>query len=156
MTLISNTKISLAGLLIVSLVFLAGCGEAEPEIIQATGKVTIDGEPLNCALVSFVPMADGMDSSSTATGLTDEDGNFTLSFYSGPGVTIGLNKITIVDEPTPDGGRSLSQEGDRIRQEHQAKFKNRPIPSEYASIAMTPLSIEVTADKKEYLIEIKR
>ncbi len=139
-----------------SSVVLCGCGRSIPEVVQAGGVVKIDGEPLPRAVVSFVPMAEGLDGSHIATGISDENGRFTLSFFSGSGVYAGLNKVTIRDESAPEGGRAMTDEGARIRQEHKQKLSNRPIPSEYLSVGQTPLSFEVTPDKKEYVIDIKR
>ena len=135
---------------------LCGCGPTIPEVCQAQGVVKINGEPLPKAVISFVPMAEGLNGSHVASGITDEEGKFTLEFFSGPGVYAGLNKVTIRDEPAPEGGRELTEEGDRIRKEHKKLLTNRPIPSEYMSVGQTPLAFEVTPDKVEYNIDIKR
>ena len=133
-----------------------GCGPALPEVVEAGGVVKINGEPLPRAVVSFVPMAEGLDGSHIASGVSDENGKFTLSFFSGPGVYAGMNKVTIRDESAPEGGRALTEEGERIRQEHKKLLTNRPIPRQYMSVGQTPLGFEVTPDRTEYLIDIKR
>ena len=53
---------------------LSGCGK--PELVSASGKLTYKGQPVPSTLVIFQPE----DGSRRSTGLTDDDGRFTLRF----------------------------------------------------------------------------
>ncbi|QDT54369.1 Bacterial Ig-like domain (group 1) [Caulifigura coniformis] len=77
----------------VALALLAGCGSAEtgPELVEVTGTVTMDGKPLENALVYFVPESGGMSS-----GMTDASGKFTL-MYRGKteGAVPGMSTVKV-------------------------------------------------------------
>jgi len=61
---------------------LQGCGPANPEgTVPVSGKVTVDGEPMEGITISFVPTADdGM----SAYGLTLADGSYKLTTGGAP------------------------------------------------------------------------
>ena len=61
---------------------LQGCGPANPYgTVVVTGKVTVDGEPMEGISVAFAPSAaDGM----TAYGMTIANGTFTLTTGGAP------------------------------------------------------------------------
>lgn len=73
-----------------------GC-DSGPPVGTVTGTVTMDGEPVDNALISFVPQEGG----TTATGKTDANGNYELHRLSGPGAVVGTYKVvvTTVKEP---------------------------------------------------------
>ena len=125
-----------------------GCAPSVPEVVSATGTVTINGEPLPNALVSFTPTAEGLDGNHKCTGTTDDQGNFTLKNYAGvAGAYACKNIVTIVDGKAPKEARSMDDGSAEIWNEYKASLKNRPIPKEYKSIGQTPLNIEVTTDQ---------
>jgi len=72
---------------------LAGCGGGELDVVPATGTVTLDGQPVEGATVTFVPQdADGR----TATGTTDQSGKFVLQTAgAGEGALPGKYKVTV-------------------------------------------------------------
>lgn len=80
-----------------ALVFMvsAGCGnvaEDQPQLGEVTGQVTLDGKPLVDANVYFQPIEGGRNS----TGVTDEQGNFTLGYLRElKGAKIGRHKVRI-------------------------------------------------------------
>ena len=135
---------------------LCGCGTSLPEVVPATGIVTINGDPLPNATVRFVPMQDGLDGAHTAAGVSDSDGRFRLVSSLGDGAYACLNKVTIQEGPAPAEARAMSDEGARLWGEYKASLLNRPIPREYMSVGQTPLTFQVTPDKNEYLIKIER
>lgn len=58
-----------------------GCTPSNPYgTVSVTGKVTVDGAPLEGVTVSFVPPGDGM----SAFGITDADGNYMLTTAGAP------------------------------------------------------------------------
>src|SRR5262249_10831811 len=73
---------------------LSGCGEAASggtaKIVEAHGKITLQGAPLAGANVTFVP-----EKGPIALGVTDADGDFTLSTGATQGVAVGNCKVGI-------------------------------------------------------------
>ncbi|MCI0360415.1 MAG: DUF4198 domain-containing protein [Planctomycetaceae bacterium] len=73
---------------------VAGCGASAPANVgRVSGQVTLAGQPLPDALVTFIPVKQG---GSTALGKTDASGNYTLNYASGiDGAEIGPNRVSI-------------------------------------------------------------
>lgn len=94
------------GILVVS----TGCGKRGPKLVDVSGTVTLDGQPLGNVIVTFVPIEGGVSSSS----VTDEAGRFRLSCSLGRGALVGRHRvyvqsqaagpedIIIPDEDAPD------------------------------------------------------
>ena len=83
---------------------LAGCGDMETpaNVGRVSGRVTLEGQPLAEALVTFSPVEQGATSS---LGRTDQDGNYTLVYAQGvEGAQIGQHRVSITtfDEGDPD------------------------------------------------------
>jgi hypothetical protein len=55
----------------------SGCGPGGPELADVTGTVTLDGKPVQGAILEFIPQEPGK---STAWGSTDEDGRYEMAF----------------------------------------------------------------------------
>jgi len=84
---------------------LAGCGgSAQPENVgRVSGKVTLDGQPLSGAMVTFSPAKPG---GSSALSQTDTDGHYKLGYAAGiEGAEIGENRVSVstYDPGDPDG-----------------------------------------------------
>jgi hypothetical protein len=77
---------------VVLLVVLAGCGKPDREIAPVTGHVTLDGQPLGMADLTF----QSADGKSPAVARADENGNYELMFKRGqPGGVVGKNTVRI-------------------------------------------------------------
>jgi hypothetical protein len=73
-------------------IFLAGCGDDRPKRVPVSGRVTIDGKPLEVGFVQFVPENDR-----AATGKIDSSGRFTLSTFDvKDGCVLGKHNVTVV------------------------------------------------------------
>lgn len=138
------------------LLFICGCGAKLPEIVPVTGSVTYKGEPLAKATVKFLPMADGLGGNFTASGVTDEEGKFTLALPGdkGEGCYACETKVIVLEGPTPPGSRDDSKKGDMIRRKHAASLKNRPIPKQYGRMGTTPFSFTVSAEENEFDLDL--
>jgi len=79
--------------LAIAAVGLTGCGNnSGPALGQVTGTVTMDGEPLPGAMVSFYPEAGGRSSH----GVTDDSGEFLLRFTGmKDGALVDTHKVKI-------------------------------------------------------------
>ncbi len=74
--------------------FLFGCG---PKMIDANGQITIDGEPVSGAMLTFVSTAEGSNANYTA--MSDASGNFSVVNGDTRGVLAGTYKVTVVKSP---------------------------------------------------------
>jgi hypothetical protein len=83
----------LVGIALVLSIAATGCGGAKtPRLGRVTGKVTLGGQPLPDALVTFSPTEKGTQSA----GKTGPDGTYTLVYGRGiNGAVIGEHTVTI-------------------------------------------------------------
>lgn len=94
--------VGFSGLLLVA----GGCGSAA--MVPVEGVVTLDGQPLDGAAVSFVPDGAGRP----AQGETDGAGKFKLSTAAaGPGVVPGKYKVGVSKMEKPAGAGGASPDG---------------------------------------------
>lgn len=111
-----------------------GCGAKVelPPLGTVTGKVTLDGQPVTNATVTFQST-----NGQSAYGNTDASGNYELKFRSGAtGAEVGSNTVrieTILDAPPPVG------------------YKD-PIPAKYNS--QTTLKVDVQAGENTHNFEL--
>jgi hypothetical protein len=95
-------RLLLAGITLVAL----GCGKPEPPArVPVSGIVTIDGQPVPSAAVTFYPLFEGFGGEVIAEGVTDAGGRYTLTCPLGDGACLGKHKVTVADAPTPDDAR---------------------------------------------------
>ncbi len=82
-----------AGLLLVAVLFAPGCGRDDrPPLGRVQGVVTLDGEPLEGALVVFEPIEPARPS----RGVTDAAGRYTLVYLRDiEGAVIGEHEVKI-------------------------------------------------------------
>jgi hypothetical protein len=74
-----------------ALIGSSGCGDGRPTRVPVSGHVLIDGKPLKCGTVRFIPSGHR-----AAHGALDENGRFTLSCYAeNDGAVIGEHKIEV-------------------------------------------------------------
>ncbi|QDS89818.1 hypothetical protein EC9_40190 [Rosistilla ulvae] len=90
-------QIQYALLIVVSSLAVIGCGGSGgrdlPKLGQVTGTVTLDGQPLADAVVSFQSKEAGR----VASGGTDTDGNYTIYLLNDiEGAPVGTNQVMIV------------------------------------------------------------
>jgi hypothetical protein len=73
--------------------FIAGCGRGTgPELAPVSGRITLDGKPIEAAHIEFTPVIDGRPSAATS----DSSGYYTL-FYKGSieGARLGEHDVTM-------------------------------------------------------------
>ena len=82
-------------LLTFSLVTFLGCG-GKYKMAPVTGTITVDGNPLADATVSFTPQAVGTESPAS-TGKTDQAGKYSLSLVidGTNGAVVGKHQVVI-------------------------------------------------------------
>ncbi|MGF1578594.1 MAG: hypothetical protein ACFCD0_04450 [Gemmataceae bacterium] len=140
--------------LVCPLVVLTGCfGKSPPPIVEVKGTVLLNGKPLSKAKVQFIPQID-FGPEYIAMGLTDENGQFQLTCMGQSGACACTNLVTIHEQDVPD--ELLLETAQAKLKAYRESLKNRPIPMKYASLAKTPLKVEVTADKQQYDFTLSR
>jgi hypothetical protein len=147
-----------AGLGVVIVIALSGCAKGPPPVTEVSGVVLLEGKPLPQARVEFIPDLSGFGAEMNSSATTDDEGRFSLSMtYKGqPGAVVGKHRVLVAEMPTPGEFRSQDPQTQARYQQFLAKLKNRPIPEAYATIASTPLTVEVKAEQKSYEIQLKR
>ena len=89
------TKFKIDILLIVfgaSVMSIAGCGQTGPQVAPVTGRITLDGQPLQNADVLFQPAG----SKPPSAGRADANGHYELAYKRGVmGGTVGSNTVQI-------------------------------------------------------------
>jgi hypothetical protein len=74
------------------IVLLAGCTKSGQAVAPVTGRITLDGKPVEFAIVTF--QAEGKSSASSST---DKDGRYDLYYKRGVrGAPVGPNRVTIL------------------------------------------------------------
>lgn len=131
-----------------------GCGkDAPPPIVPVSGSVLLNGEPLSAAQVRFIPQID-VGAEYIATGVTDDQGRFTLQCNGQPGACATENAVTVSEADIPP--QLQGEDAQRELAVYLRSLKNRPIPQDYASPASTPLHATVSEERPDYQLELKR
>jgi hypothetical protein len=116
-----------------------GCGDSRPERVQVSGRVLIDGRPLEVGTVRFIS-----PKHRPAGAKLEKDGRFTLSTYElGDGVVMGQHAVTVM---------GMEQVDKRTRRWHAPKKYCAPATSELtANIteATDSLEFNLTWDGKK-------
>ena len=132
-------------------VLAAGCGggSSNPATVPVSGTVTLNGQAVEGATVSFV----GGAANRPTTGTTDAQGKFTLStFEPNDGAPPGEYSITVTKYADAGGG-TAPKEVDTTNPDAMygdggpdAAGSANELPDKYASISGTPLKETVTAE----------
>jgi hypothetical protein len=82
--------------LLVLLLLVAGCIKSGPEVAPVSGRVTVDGQPMENVDVVFQPENSG----SPSYGRTDKDGHYTLGYNRNvQGALVGSHNVGISISP---------------------------------------------------------
>ena len=119
------------------------------DLVKAHGTITLDGQPLSGAVVTF-DAPDGQFS----YGLTDSSGQYTLQFDSEmTGVTPGKKIVRISTTRKILGLNSEDEEGGEASPEGgPAASAEEKVPAKYNKDS--ELTVDVTTDETEYDFEL--
>jgi hypothetical protein len=168
-----------AAVCLLGTICLAGCGQS---LHSVKGVVTLDGNPVEGATVSFV----SEDRKTVCDGHTDASGNFELFTGGKPGAPSGSFKVVVTKTKPVPGGEQMTPGGtDYVKQmqKEQAEGKGKgggllsgpgmmkgpgmakgfsgstgpktELPSVYASADSTPITITLPPDKSPVTVELK-
>jgi hypothetical protein len=115
-----------------------GCGKSSHPIAPVSGQVTLDGQPLADAHVTFQPMAsaDGGLSGVGSVGVTDAEGKFTLRTVKPKenGAVVGTHRVWITtsykDEKDDPHNDSHTPKRDRVPSRYQDGSLTFEVPPE--------------------------
>lgn len=142
------------------LVVTIGCNGDGPSVVKVTGKVTLKGQPIKGANVQFHPEKGPM-----AIGITDDQGNFTLTTSGRAGAPVGLNKVAISKPaPAPAGGgmpanptpedmakmAAAAAQGGGLKRTEPPKSE---VPEQYGNPATSNLTADVSTNASENTFE---
>lgn len=87
---------------------IAGCGGSDrPDLASASGIVTLDGDPVEGASVSYIPVSGGRPGS----GVTDASGRYTINTYADtPGALVGEHHVSVIKVSGPGADQLLGDE----------------------------------------------
>ena len=146
-----------ASLLIAIAATSSGCGKPKPPpIVEVKGRITINDAPLSSARIRFMPTFPGFGAEVIAEGVSDADGRYSLTCSGGSGACIGTHRVVVEEGPLPPGTSGESGEAQMKMTKYLQGLANRPIPSQYGSIAQTPLTVDVKADETNYDLKLTR
>ncbi|HLW67660.1 MAG TPA: DUF6795 domain-containing protein [Gemmataceae bacterium] len=138
---------------------LCSCGKTRPpSLTEVEGMVLLNGKPLPNAQVEFQPELPKWKGEYNSFATTDENGHFQMvcGHMQQAGAAVGKHRVLVSEPPVPSEYRSLDGQTREKYTRYLAGLQNRPIPPEYGTANTTPLTIEVTADKKTYNLDLKR
>ena len=122
------------------LVTVLGCGDSGPTIVPVSGILTYKGKPVTNASIFFE-----RDSVRPSTGMTDEEGRFTLVYDTGhDGATVGKYRVWVKSRP-------VTRPTTRAQQEAAVMGKKPPMSPEMAAFfdkyGQKNSKVEVVIDK---------
>lgn len=125
-------------------VCLAGCGDGRPSLVNATGTVTLDGEPVEGAIVSFKPVVEeGAAYQRPSNGVTDSAGQFVMMTYEkGDGLPEGKYQVGIQKREVV--GELPKNYNDETPDQFSVRYR-WVTPRQYADPASSGLTAEVTS-----------
>jgi hypothetical protein len=118
-----------SSLLLIFALLLTGCSNSGPKLGQVTGNVTLDGNPLVDAELSFMPTKGGR----TAMAQTDDQGSYTLIYsMKAYGGEVGENLVRISKyiSPKADGSQTQSIPA-RYNEQSELTFTIKPGQNTY-------------------------
>jgi len=142
-----------SGFSLAILLSIAGCsgsgGEGsadQPPTYPVTGTVTLNGEPVTEASVSFRGEVDGKNIG--AAGQTDSNGEFTLTtFQPGDGAVAGQHQVTVIKAVVEGEDPSYFDENSpNYGKEPPPTTTKYLVPEKYSKFETSGLTAEVSAD----------
>ena len=126
-----------------------GCSSGGGPVLPVNGVVTMDGKPLDGAMVTFHG-----EGGTGGFGKTGTDGKFVITGAKGQGgLPPGMYKVTVSKMNLPAGGVSDDPTNPAVGAVTDVDVKN-DLPAIYSDLSKTVLSYSVTGDGKPIEIQL--
>lgn len=135
-------------LILASCCLLPGCGPGVPSDRPATypvsGTVTMDGQPVANATLSFQLS----DASRGAAGVTDDQGRYDLTtFEPGDGAVPGEYLVAIMKYDAASQGAAVSEDDPNYDPNVTESVAKNLLPERYASVGTSGLKVTIIEEK---------
>ena len=133
------------------LIGLTGCSGGSSNLGTVTGNVTVDGEPVERALVSFLP-----STGRASMGWTDENGDYELAYLQDEmGAVVGNHKVMIETKIVAEanyGASTYSEEGPVAKEKQDVRNTGRKemLPKKYCNRNETELTAVVKKGENNF------
>jgi len=129
----------------VAVLVIAGCSRQpasnRPQTVPVKGRITLGGQPLAGATISFQPDGKG----NGASGISDDSGGYALStFAAKDGAVAGKYKVAVTKMDGAPSGKDMNESGYAPPTASSPPPKSL-VPAQYADPAKSGLTAEVTA-----------
>lgn len=119
-----------------------GCGPSGPRLVPVSGKLTLNGAPLEGAGITFAP--DPGNAASTPGGASSgADGSFIAKSGDSDGLAPGKYKVLVTKSSLKDGAKVPDEFKDDPIMAAMAGLTIDSLPPEYATADTSPLTLEV-------------
>ena len=145
---------------LISLSALIGCSSGGPTTYPVSGKVMLDGQPLEGAAVMLKPV----DGGSNGYGVAGADGSFDVTTYrQGDGAVPGKHQIIVSLEKIvqPDDLKTEAVAGDQeeLDDENELAVSDQVevislVPARYADFETSGLTVEVGPENLPLLLNL--
>lgn len=142
-------------LVLAVVLLICGCFGAATET-TVNGTLTFEGQPVENVLVTFYPASNPDSEKLIASGLTNANGEFTLTRDAGeePSMAVGNYVVTLTEGEVP--ATVAASEVPLAEQSYLLSLAHRPLPVVYARHVDTPMKVDVVGGKTNYALEIKK
>ena len=129
----------------IPVLLIAGCSRHpasnRPQTVPVKGRLTLGGQPLARATISFQPDGKG----NGASGITDDSGAYALStFAARDGAVPGKYKVAVTKMDDAPSGKDMNESGYAPPTESSPPPKS-VVPEQYADPGKSGLTAEVAA-----------
>jgi len=123
---------------------LFGCGDGRPSLVPVSGKVTLNGAPIEGALIGFEP--DGIEGyNRPSISTTDSGGNFVVGTYDkADGMPVGKYKVTVLKKEVLGKLPENFNSEDTAANVQPVRYQ-WTVPRKYTTSADSGLTVEVTS-----------
>lgn len=127
------------------LFFANGCGgSGRPNLVEATGTVTLDGKPVEEAMVSFMPDPEtATDYKRPSIAVTDANGKFTLGTYDKTDGAPTGKYLVVIQKREPVGKLPENYDSEQA-EKFNVKYR-LVIPRKYSNPKTSGLRAEITS-----------
>ena len=134
---------------------ICGCFGSAAET-TVNGTLSIEGQPVENVLVTFHPAENPDSETLIASGLTNANGEFTLTCDDGeePNIPVGNYLVTLTEGEVP--ATVAASKAPLAAQSYLLSLAHRPLPVAYARHVDTPLKVDVVGGKTIYALEIQK